>query len=215
MYVFGICGRSGSGKSTVCRFLQSKGFLWIDTDKTCRDVYDSNLRCRKELTDRFGIEIISADGKVDRKVLAKCAFASPENTKALNSIAHKYIIEEVEENIKEAETNGVKYVLLDAPLLFEAGINKRCDANVAVVASYKALASRLKVRDGIDDETVKKRLDAQKSARFLTEQCDAVVFNISDLKSLKKNTYRAVFVLFLKLGICTSTKEKRRYVKKR
>ncbi len=213
MYVFGICGRSGSGKSTVCRFLEKRGFLWIDTDKTCREVYDSNQNCVEELCRKFGNGIL-LDGKIDRKALATCAFMNEENTKALNRISHKYIIESIDEAKRRAEISGVKYVLLDAPLLFEAGIEKQCDATVAVVASRKVLEKRLKMRDGVDKSTVKKRLSAQKSTKFLAEHCDAIVYNGTDLKTLEINTYRTFCALFLKLGICQFTKEKRRYVKK-
>lgn len=213
MYVFGICGRSGSGKSTVCRFLQNRGFYWLDTDKTCREVYDKSAACVEELRHRFGDEILS-DGKINRKALAKAAFASEENSKALNEISHRYIIEEMHKEMEKAQESGIRYLLLDAPLLFEAGLEKECDATVAVVASGILSECRLKARDGIDAATVKKRLAAQKSASFLAENCDAVILNKSDLKALETNTFKAFFALFLKLRICKTAKERQRYVKK-
>ncbi len=212
MYIFGICGRSGSGKSTACRLLEKRGFYWLDTDKSCRKVYE-NPNCIDELVRAFGDGILS-DGKIDRGALARYAFSSPENTKKLNAISHKYILEDIFRDAKAVKAQGYKYLLVDAPLLFEAGLQDKCDAVIAVVAPETASRKRLVLRDGIDEETLTRRLAAQKSNAFLVKNADAVILNNGTLKVLEMNTYKAVFKLFLKLRICKSTKEVRRYVKK-
>ncbi len=212
MYIFGICGRSGSGKSTVCRMLEKLGFYWLDTDKTCRKVYE-NQNCINELVAAFG-ECILANSVIDRRELAKQAFSSQENTKTLNRISHKYIIEDILSVVASLKKQGCKYLLLDAPLLYEAGLEAKCDAVIAVISSDALSKQRLVKRDSVDEETLKHRLSAQKSNAFLVKNADAIIVNNGTLKELEHETHKAILKLFLRLGICKSTKEAQRYVKK-
>jgi len=199
MYLIGLCGRSGSGKSTVCAFLKQKGVFCIDADKVCHDVYETNTDCINELCRRFGDDVKQGD-KIDRALLGKRAFSSENGVKDLNSIAHKYISAEIFSIAGIAFAKGFKYVVLDAPLLFEAGIDKRCSAVVSVIASDNVLLSRLKSRDNAEVTILKKRLRSQKSNAFLVNNSTAVIINSGTLKALRLNTFKAMLVVQLKLG---------------
>lgn len=200
MFLIGLCGRSGSGKSTVCAFLKQKGVFCIDADKVCHDVYDTNMDCVNELCCRFGDDVMQ-DGKINRALLGQRAFSSENGVKDLNDIAHKYISAEIFSITKTAFANGYRYVVLDAPLLFEAGIDQKCSAVISVIASDSTLLRRLKQRDNADVKTLKKRLGAQKSNAFLVKNSTAVIINNGKLSSLRLNTFRAMLVVQLKLGM--------------
>lgn len=211
MYLIGLCGRSGSGKSTVCRFLKEKGVYCIDADKVCHSVYDSNASCVDELCRRFGEEILS-DGKVNRVLLGKAAYSAENGIKDLNAIAHKYIIAAILEEASTAFRDGYKFVVVDAPTLFESGLHLHCNGIVGVIANDAVTIGRLKTRDGLDEAMLKKRLDAQKSNAFLVKNCTSVIKNNGSAKELRANTYKAMFVLQLKLGLIKPCKEGKRYV---
>lgn len=213
MYLLGLCGRSGSGKSTVCRFLKQKGVYCIDADAVCHSIYDTDENCVKELCDRFGERILS-DGKINRAVLGKAVYSSENGIADLNTITHKYIIAAILSEAKAAFAKGYKYVVVDAPVLFESGLDAYCDATVAVIARDAYLLERLKARDGLEAEMLTKRLSAQKSNSFLVKNCTAVIANDGSAESLRLNTYKAMLVLQLKLGIIKPQKEAKRYALK-
>lgn len=213
MYLIGLCGRSGSGKSTVCRFLSEKGVYCIDADKVCHSVYDGDSRCVDELCARFGREILSF-GKVNRALLGKAAYSTKNGIKDLNAIAHKYIIAAILEEANGAFKDGYKFVVVDAPTLFESGLHLHCNGIVAVVANDGMLLNRLKTRDGLEEAMLKKRLAAQKTNSFLVKNCTSVIKNNGSAKDLRKNTYRAMLVLQLKLGLIKPSGEGKRYALK-
>ncbi len=210
MYLLGLCGRSGSGKSTVCRFLREKGVYCIDADRVCHDVYDTDADCVRELCQSFGVGILT-EGKVNRKSLANAAFSTEGGVTLLNSIAHKYITAAILKEAEGAFKNGKRFVLLDAPTLFESGLNRRCHGIISVIADDKMLIERLKQRDGLDADMLKKRLKSQKSNCFLAKNSTSIIVNKGNKKKLRANTYKAMLVLQLKLGILKASKETKRY----
>lgn len=191
MRIIGLCGRSGSGKSTVAGLLRRYGMLHIDADLVCRRVYDCNTLCVDSLRARFGDDIM-VNGKIDRAALAAKAYGQVGGLADLNSIAHKYITEDIESMLAAAEERGVKYAVLDAPLLFESGLDKRCDAVLAVVASEKIQLERLSRRDGKSREEIEKRLAAQMSNAELIRRCDGIIYNRGTLKELGDSLRRAL-----------------------
>lgn len=214
MYLIGLCGRSGSGKSLVCTFLKQKGVYIIDADLVCREVYASSSECISELSERFGADIVTDNG-IDRNLLGKRAFQSKESLDMLNAISHKFIISAILNEKQSAFTNGYKYVVVDAPTLFESSLNEHCDAIVSVFSCKRMLYSRLRNRENISNEAFQKRYKAQKTNKFLVSNSDAVIKNAGSLKELKRNTHKAFLLLQIKLGEYKREKEHRRYVCKK
>lgn len=211
MFLIGLCGRSGSGKSTVCKFLAQKGVYCIDADKVCHSIYDTDNRCVQELSKRFGKKILQ-NGKICRKELGKMAYSGQNGISDLNAITHKYIIAAILAEAKRAAHNGHKIIVVDAPMLFESKLNVYCNGIIAVIANNALIAERLKERDGIDDDMFKKRLSAQKDNEFLRNHCTVPIQNNGSSKSLRLNAYKAMFVLQLKLGMITPGRKRKRYV---
>ena len=177
MIVIGLCGNSGSGKSTVCHIFSKYGIPSIDADLVYRDLTVPDAELTKKLSERFGNEILSADGALNRKALSAVVFSdrSASLLKELNSITHSSIIAETKKRICNFSKKGNKAVIFDAPLLFESGFDKECNVIISVCAPREEKIKRIMQRDNISEETANKRLDSQLSEAFLTEHSDFVI----------------------------------------
>lgn len=170
--VVGLVGPSGAGKSTVANIMRDRGFDWIDCDKLTKtaEVYDYN--CIRDLQAAFGEDV--APGLVlDRRRLAERAFGSPEGVRRLEEITFPRILSAIRRRL-EARTRPV---LLDAPTLFEAGLDSACRRIIAVSAPEEERLGRIIRRDGLTREEALRRMGAQKPASFYADRADWVVEN--------------------------------------
>ena len=189
MKVIGLCGGSGSGKGVVSSLFASRGIPYIDTDAVYRQLISGDGPCTKALSDEFGKEIISPDGSVNRRVLANIVFSSENSDyklKKLNSIAHKFILDQTRKKLDEFKTLGFKAAIVDAPVLFESGFDKDCDFIISVIADAKIRVERIIVRDNIDKISAEARIAKQLSNEELISRSNYVIENNSDLQSLEK-----------------------------
>lgn len=202
MYLIGLCGKSGSGKSAVAKIMRSRGIYTIDADSVCHRIYSENKKCISELVRKYGSDIIS-HGAVDRAALAKKVFSENCNVNELNAIVHKYIIDEILSEAKGAFLSGKKYVVVDAPTLFESGLNKKCDAIITVLARNDSTVQRLLLRDNIGLDKIKARHRVQISNKQLTKSSDALIVNDGSIADLRKKTFLAMLIVQLRLsGTC-------------
>ena len=176
MFILGVTGTSGSGKSTFAKYLEKYGFEHIDTDLIARQIIPDAIQL---LADAFGQDIIAEDNTLDRKLLAKRAFSKPENTEKLNKITHPYITNEILKRIDDAKKRGVHRLVIDGAALFEAGADKLCDKTVAVCADEKIRMNRVIKRDNITEEQALQRFSAQKPQDFYTSKSDFTLENNS------------------------------------
>lgn len=177
MKIIGLTGGIGSGKSYVAQVLRSMGYAVIDADAVCRDIYTPGGECLREVAQAFGDGILNPDGTLDRGGLAAIVFADSAALERLNSIAHRYIREKMEEQIAAFTKKGEKGIILDAPQLFEAGINGRCDAVIAVIAPLEQRLARIAERDGMSEADARARIAAQHDDGFFRENADYVIDN--------------------------------------
>ncbi len=188
MKIIGICGQSGSGKSTVGKIIKSKYRAYIDCDKVSRDVTQKGSECLSELVDFFGKEILSDDGSLNRSKLACIAFGNAEKLNILNKITHKHIIDAVENLFSFYLSKGERFVFVDAPTLFESGLNKKCDFVVTVFSSEENMISRIKKRDNKTEQEAKKRISSQLNYDFLKANSQYVIVNDGTLMELETKT---------------------------
>jgi dephospho-CoA kinase len=179
----GLTGPTGAGKSTVAKVLETRGFPCIDADKVAKDgLQDKTVVAA--LVDAFGSTVVK-NGEIDRKRLAQKAFQTKETTALLNSITHPFILQKMNAIALELEQQGVKAVVLDAPLLFEANLNTVCHKTVAVVADRETRLDRIMKRDGLTEELAVLRLNAQPENGFYTQKADIVIQNDGDTARLE------------------------------
>ncbi|NCC86374.1 MAG: dephospho-CoA kinase [Clostridia bacterium] len=182
----GLTGQTGSGKSTVSQILSSMGFYTIDCDKISRLITEKGSPVLGDISSAFGIDVIKANGELDRALLAKRAFATKEATLILNNITHPAITKLVKKKVNGAFFNGYDVVVIDAPALFESGIEKDCDIIVSVIANEDVRLGRILKRDCIDEEYARLRIKAQHNEEYYKSKSDIIINNDSSLDALKE-----------------------------
>lgn len=182
--MIGLTGPTGAGKSTVAAAFLELGCAVIDADLLAREAVQSP-DCIAALSREFGADIVFEDGTLDRHLLAKRAFSSPERTGRLNQITHPAIKEETVRRIGELRHSAVKAIILDAPLLFESGADSLCDTTVAVTAPPETRLKRIMRRDGITKEAAEERMNAQNPNEFYEKQAEYVFDGCTDFCAVK------------------------------
>lgn len=169
MKVIGLCGGSGSGKSTIASFFRDYGVEILDADVIYHEITSYMSDCLTSLRDAFGDAIIQ-DNTLNRKALSAIVFEGANahaNRKRLNEITHKYVKEEMCRRIMSFEQKGIELVLLDVPLLFESDIDKICDYLICVTAPLETRIERLLKRDGVTRERAMARIASQHTDEYL------------------------------------------------
>ena len=184
MITIGLTGQSGAGKGAFSKALSLLGIPCLDTDITARQVVEKGKPCLLELVDSFGETILLPDGCLDRKKLGTLAFSDKEKLLDLNCITHKYISLEVDKWLKEQKDKGAFAAVIDAPQLFESGIDGICDMTVAILADENTRFLRILSRDGITEEYARKRMASQKDDGFFISHCDHIIYNNGDEQEL-------------------------------
>lgn len=149
----------------------------MDADAIARTVTEKGSPVLSALADTFGKDILFPDGSLDRRALAAVAFSSKENTEKLNAVTHPAILARIRRALADATGDAV---VLDAPLLFETGLDALCDHTVAIVADEAVRLARITARDGISEEAAKKRMAVQPDTAFYAARADILLHNNGD-----------------------------------
>lgn len=202
MKILGLTGPSGAGKGAVCDIFKTFGIPSIDTDAVYHQLLEEGGNIKDELCGAFGQDILDENGKIDRKRLGFAVFGK-ENTPSLlhtlNTITHKYVMARTNDLMQAIKQNGAIAVLIDAPLLFEAGVDKECDAVIGVLADRETRLYRITERDHITKEAAQMRIDAQKSDDFYRKACQYILENNNDYQALKAQIRRLLKELELEV----------------
>ncbi len=174
--ILGLSGASGSGKSFVATYFAQKGAVIVDADKIAREITEKGSPVLERLTLTFGDDVILPNGELNRRLLASRAFENEEKTALLTSITHPEIIKRCKERCEKI-ANESKTVILDAPLLFSSGLNEICDFSLLVFAPEEVRTKRIKERDKLSDEEIKKRFSAQEKEISLAAKADFKIKN--------------------------------------
>lgn len=184
MKIIGLTGGIGSGKSTVSSYLRDKGYKISDADLIAHQITEPGMETLNELVKAFGDDILDDEGRLKRKYLASIAFTDAENEKTLNDITHKGIKRQLEAEIEANRQKGEKIMFLEGPILFEAGVDKWCDATWLVIADMELRLKRVMERDNATEEQVKQRIACQMSDEEKIALADEVLDNSGDKKEL-------------------------------
>lgn len=189
MKILGITGPSGAGKTTLCGIMKKNYNAYIiDADKIARTL-SSNPQTEyfKKMVELFGEKVLKEDGKLNRKEIAGIIYNNREKRRALNKLTFKYVVEDVNKQIKNIIKDDFQYVGIDVPLLYEAKMEKICDNVIAVVAEDKEKVLRICARDNISEELARKRLEIQNNNEFFVKKADFVIHNNGTMDNLEQS----------------------------
>lgn len=185
MYIVGLTGGIASGKSTVSTMLAELGAYIIDTDKIAHAVVMPKQPALLAIIDHFGSRVMLPDGSLNRELLGDIIFKNPEERSCLEKIIHPYIEKQVNESIRQAEKLGHTVVVIDVPLLFEAGWQHRVDEIWVVYVDLKIQVSRLIARNQLTYEQAMERINSQLNIEEKAKRSHVVIDNALDRENTK------------------------------
>ena len=183
--IVGLTGQSGAGKTLVSSLFEEQGFYVINADEVSREVTQKGSPCLDEIAGYFGDGVLLPDGSMDRRAVGNIVFSDGKKLKELEGIIFPYIIRNITEL---ADSHPDRDILLDAPTLFNAGLEKICTCTVAVTAERSLRIKRITERDGISEESAVKRIESQRDERFFIENCDYIIDNSTTKEELEMKT---------------------------
>lgn len=193
---FGLTGGIASGKSTVGRFFSELGAKVIDADRLGHELVRPHLPAYLEIVYRFGRDILAPSGEIDRKRLGDVVFSDPEKLRALNTILHPRIIERSEELAGQClSENPQAVVLVEAALIFEAGMAERFAKIITAWCRPEQQLERLMATTGVSRKEAEQRLAAQMAPEEKRRRAHYMV----DCSGSKENTRRQVAALYPEL----------------
>jgi len=185
MKVIGLTGGIGSGKSTVSRFLAELGAVIIDADKIGHEAFKPDTEVWREVVAAFGRQILTPSGDIDRKKLGEIVFSNAKALARLNQIMHPRMYDMVKAQLEEYQRQEVDVVVLEAPLLIEAGWASLVDEVWVTVASESTVLRRLKEQFGLSEQQSLARIRSQLSSEERVKHADVVIYNDGDLDELR------------------------------
>jgi dephospho-CoA kinase len=185
--VIGVTGSFGSGKSTVAGIFKRYGASVIDADKLARGCVHPGSPAYKRVISLFGRDILARGRSIDRSRLAGIVFNNKSLLRKLNSIIHPEVIRNIRQRIKTAKS---KIVLLDAPLIIEAGLRNIVDKLIVVKVSRKKQIKRIQKRLGISKSVILKRIRCQMPQKEKVRFADFIIDNDGTLNQTKKQVER-------------------------
>jgi dephospho-CoA kinase len=185
-YAIVLTGGIATGKSTVAKHFSQQGFEIIDADRIAHEVLDG--QCRK-IAEMFG-ETFVKERKVDRKALGAVVFADNNKRKALESLLHPLIYEEIEHR-SEALDKFKKPYLVDIPLFFETN-RYPIRRSIVVYTTKEQQLNRLMQRDGYNTQNALQRIDAQMPIDEKRDRATYVIDNTGDLEQLESECKRVI-----------------------
>ena len=183
MILVGLTGGIGSGKSTVSSFLAEAGAVIIDGDAITRELQQPGQSLLKVIADRFGTDVLNAEGALVRQRLADIVFNDADALKDLNKIVHPAVATEMDRRMEEVR-NTDKVVILDIPLLTENPRKGLCGI-VVVDVPVEVQVARLAEFRGMKEEDARAVIAKQATREERTKIADQVIDNSGDLESLQ------------------------------
>jgi len=201
LVIAGLTGGIATGKSTVSSILREAGAIIIDADTIARDAVQKNLPAWHEIVRIFGKDVLLSDGEIDRAYLGGIIFRDSSKNEILNKIVHPHVIQRVAERIEKI---GKEYpdsvVILDVPLLIEAGMDKGLEEVVLVYTPELIQIKRLVEREKISDEEALLKVRSQMPIEKKREFATIIIDNSGTIAATKERALEVFDSLKKKVG---------------
>ncbi len=188
--VIGLAGGIGAGKSAVAAVLADAGCVVSDSDRDAAEVL-ADPKVVATLRSWWGDEVVASDGSVDRSVVATRIFGDAEARRRLEAIVHPEVHRRREARFAAAPADVVAFVI-DAPLLFEAGLAESCDAVLFVDAPWSSRLVRVAEHRGWDESELRRREKAQLPLEEKRRRATLVIENDSDAEAMRSAVLAAL-----------------------
>ena len=181
MFILGLTGGIGSGKSAASAYFRDKGIVVVDADIVAREVVEPGQPALLAIKQRYGSEAIHDDGTLNRAWLRAKVFAEPDERKWLESQTHPRIRDSIIAQLKAATS---PYAILESPLLFESGQSELVARTLVIDVPEEIQVERASSRDGNEEEQIRRIIAAQMPRSERLQRADDAVDNSGNLEAL-------------------------------
>ena len=186
MFVIGLTGGIGTGKTHVSRLLEDFGAAIVNADLLGHEVYTPQSEGWHAVVDAFGEQVVADSGEIDRRALGGIVFSDEKELLRLNAIMHPRIYALAEQRLSELAGQGTETAVLEAALLIEANWTPLVDEVWVTVSTEADIISRLQQRNGMDEETARSRINSQMPQSERVGHADVVIENNDSLEKLSE-----------------------------
>ncbi|MCQ2528219.1 MAG: dephospho-CoA kinase [Saccharofermentans sp.] len=184
MFVVGVTGGIGSGKSSVSAILADRGLRVLDADEISREVTSVNGIALPEIAEVFGKRAISTDGSMNRKYISSVVFNDNTKLDILSSIVHKYVFQYMDAELEKERNRKTKCVVLDVPIPVRKGFVDHCNQIWTVICDDTVRIDRL-IKRGMDKDDAQRRIAMQMTDDEYAALGDHVIDNSGTREELK------------------------------
>lgn len=188
IFVLGVTGGIGSGKSTVCSVFQELGVPVLSADDLSKEISNNNQIIKKKIITLLGNEAYSADGLLNRRFVASKIFSDKKLQKNLEKILHPQVALDIDRRLEQLQQNGCRFAVVEAALFYEAGLQAMVDAVLVVDADEQTRIRRVQKRDHVAAESVLERINAQADTKRNAAKADYTFRNNGSKEELARNT---------------------------
>ena len=187
MYIIGLTGGIACGKSAVAETLRRrcKAFT-LDIDKVTRWLLLPGEELFEIYVRHFGQSVLTDEGQLNRRKIGEIIFNHPEERAWINSVAHPILLNKARDFLVECQAAGARLVVLEVPLLFEAGWENLFDEIWAVYTKKKLQTWRLMVRDQLTKKQAAARINSQMSREEVWARVDVKIWNVNSRYTRKQ-----------------------------
>ncbi len=184
MFVIGLTGGIGTGKTHVSRLLEGLGAAVVNADLLGHEVYTPHSEGWHAVVNAFGDRVVAENGEIDRRALGGIVFSDEESLQRLNAIMHPRIYALAEQRLNALSHEGEKTAVLEAALLIEAKWTPLVNEVWVTVSPEADVISRLQQRNNLDEDAARSRIYSQMPQAERVEHADVVIENNGTLEDL-------------------------------
>lgn len=200
MFVLGITGGIGSGKSTVSEILRNRGLKVLDADEISREVTKAGGIAIPAIAEAFGNRAIASDGSMNRRFVSNVVFSDNTKLDLLSSIIHTHVFEYIDAEIQRERERGTNCIVLDVPIPVKTGFVSNCNQIWVVTCKESVRLNRL-VERNMSLEEAKRRIAVQMSDSEYLELSDFSIDNSGDIESLHEQVNKLIVEQLVERGI--------------
>ena len=190
VYIIGLTGGIACGKSSIAYILKNSfGATILDIDDVTNQLLQPGGKLFELYLRHFGKNIITQEGVLNRKIVAEIIFNHPDEREWINSVSHPLLLNYARDFLVECAGKGVSLVVMEVPLLFEAGWEDLFDEIWAIYATHAVQLWRLMNRDKLTEEQALKRIAAQMSSEEICSRADIAIKSTNRGKSVRKKVF--------------------------